>query len=75
MQILMLRALLLRGGTALYAAPFVALVEEKAAYFKRIFAGQGFCVRAYHGSDGGQCALHDKASVYTVHVLETIETD
>ena len=52
-EILMLRRLGLVKGTILFVVPYVALVEEKADYFRTVWQDIGVSVKEYHGGDGG----------------------
>lgn len=63
-ELLMLRALThaVEGGTALFVVPFVALAEEKAGYFRRVWAGVDLGVKAFH-SDAVDATLSEDVHV------------
>lgn len=56
-ELLMLRALTLREeGTALFVVPFIALAEEKARYFRRMWGALNLGVKSFH-SEAGDASL------------------
>lgn len=52
-EILMLRRIGLKSGTIFFVVPFIALAEEKAEYFREMWADMFIGVRVFHGEDGG----------------------
>lgn len=62
-EILMLRRLGMVKGTILFIVPYVALVEEKAEYFRTIWQDIGVSVRVCHGGDGGTGDLTSEVDV------------
>ena len=46
-------------GTIFFVVPFVALVEEKAEYFRKVFGDMFLGVRAFHGENGGAALTDD----------------
>lgn len=44
-------------GTILFVVPFVALAEEKASYFQRMWRDMHIGVQAYHGDDEGRSGV------------------
>lgn len=55
-EILMLKRLAERKGTIFFVVPFVALAEEKTAYFQHIWQDMNIGIKAFHGEDGGGLA-------------------
>ena len=51
-EILLLQALIRRGGAALFVQPYIALVEEKARYFRQVWKELQISVLTLHGENG-----------------------
>jgi len=63
-ELLMVRALThaVESGTAMFVVPFIALAEEKARYFRRIWAGLELGVKSFH-SDAVDSSLTENVHV------------
>lgn len=51
-EILLLKALIRRGGAALFVQPYIALVEEKARHFRQVWKELQISVQTLHGESG-----------------------
>jgi len=51
-EVLLLQALIRRGGAALFVLPYIALVEEKAKYFREVWREMQISVLTLHGENG-----------------------
>lgn len=72
-EILMLRSLIMRGGTALFIVPFISLAEEKASYFQQVWDPLQMGIRCYHSSDENASLSEDvKVGVCTIERANSI---
>ena len=63
----------IRGlGTILFVVPFVALAEEKAAYFQHMWQDMHIGVQSFHGDDEGNIYLLKGPIVRTCSIFAVL---
>ena len=58
-EILMLRKLASRGGTIFFVVPFVALADQKTAYFRDVWGHMQVGVRSFHNAEALSVLTYD----------------